>query len=61
MLLKLLMIYIVKFKKRMNAGQIKAFGVKVKSLNRVLKEYKNYKIEVDAYDLNLVSQDKKQQ
>jgi len=45
----------------MNAGQIKAFGVKVKSLNRVLKEYKNYKIEVDAYDLNLVSQDKKQQ
>jgi hypothetical protein len=28
---------------------------------RILKEYKNYKSEVDSYDLNVVSQDKKKQ
>lgn len=38
----------------------KTFQVKVKSLGRIFKEYKNYKIEVQAYDMNVVSQDKKQ-
>jgi uncharacterized protein YaaN involved in tellurite resistance len=33
----------------------------VRCLVRILKEYKNYKSEVDSYDLNVVSQDKKKQ
>jgi hypothetical protein len=45
----------------MDAAQIKAFQVKVKSLGRTLKEYKAYSAEVQAYDLNVVSQDKKKQ
>lgn len=39
----------------------KSFQVKVRSLARTLKEYKLYRTEVDAYDLNEVSQDKKKQ
>lgn len=39
----------------------KSFQVKVRSLGRTLKEYKSYRAEVDAYDLNEVSQDKKKQ
>lgn len=39
----------------------KAFQVKVRSLNRILKEYRNYQVEVQAYNLNEVSQDKKKQ
>lgn len=45
----------------MDAGMRKSFQVKVRSLVRTLKEYKAYKNEVEAYDLNVVSQDKKQQ
>lgn len=45
----------------MDAAKVKAFHVKVASLTRILKEYKSYQQEVGAYDLNLVSQDKKQQ
>ena len=45
----------------MDAAMVKAFHVKVASLVRTLKEYKSYKKEVDGYDMNLVSQDKKQQ
>jgi hypothetical protein len=45
----------------MDASAKKAFQVKVRCLVRTLKEYKAYRKEVQAYDLNLVSQDKKQQ
>jgi hypothetical protein len=45
----------------MDASMKKAFQVKVRTLVRTLKEYKNYKAEVEAYDLNVVSQDKKKQ
>ena len=45
----------------MDAAKVKAFHLKVASLTRTLKEYKSYQQEVGAYDLNLVSQDKKQQ
>lgn len=45
----------------MDTGMIKTFQVKVRSLVRILKEYKAYKTEVEAYDMNLVSQDKKKQ
>ena len=45
----------------MEASKKKAFHIKVKSLLRILKEYKNYKVEVESYDLNVVSQDKKKQ
>jgi hypothetical protein len=43
----------------MDASQKKAFQIKVKALARTLKEYKSYKQELDAYNLNEVSQDKK--
>lgn len=39
----------------------KAFQVKVRTLFRTLKEYKAYRGEVAAFDLNEVSQDKKKQ
>lgn len=45
----------------MDASTKKAFQVKVRCLVRTLKEYKAYKNEVDSYDLNVVSQDKKKQ
>lgn len=45
----------------MDASTKKAFQVKVRCLVRTLKEYKAYKNEVDGYDLNVVSQDKKKQ
>lgn len=44
----------------MDASMKKAFQVKVRTLVRTLKEYKNYITEVEGYDLNVVSQDKKQ-
>lgn len=44
----------------MDASMKKAFQVKVRTLVRTLKEYKNYITEVESYDLNVVSQDKKQ-
>ena len=37
----------------------KAFVIKVRALTRTLKEFKSYKQEVDSYDMNEVSQDKK--
>ncbi len=37
----------------------KTFQVKVRSLTRILKEFKNYKQELDAYNLTEVAQDKK--
>ena len=43
----------------MDASMKKAFGIKVRALNRTLKEFKSYKKEVESYDLNEVSQDKK--
>ena len=43
----------------MDASQKKAFNIKVKTLTRTLKEYKSYKQELEGYDLNKVSQDKK--
>jgi len=36
----------------MDAAMRKAFQVKVRSLTRTFKEYKNYKNEVEAYNLN---------
>jgi hypothetical protein len=45
----------------MDAAMMKVFQVKVRALARILKEYKIYKNEVEAYDLNIVSQDKKKQ
>lgn len=45
----------------MDASTKKAFQVKARCLARTLKEYKLYKNEVDGYDLNVVSQDKKKQ
>jgi protein subunit release factor A len=45
----------------MDASAKKSFQVKVRCLVRMLKEYKNYKNEVNGYDLNVVSQDKKKQ
>ena len=45
----------------MDAGMRKAFQVKVRSLTRTFKEYRNYQAELQAYDLTQVSQDKKQQ
>lgn len=39
----------------------KAFHVKVGSLVRTLKEFKGYRAELQTYDLNQVSQDKKKQ
>lgn len=45
----------------MDASAKKSFQVKVRCLVRTLKEYKNYKNEVEGYDLNVVSQDKKKQ
>ena len=43
----------------MDASQKKAFQIKVRALTRTLKEYKNYKQELEGYNLNEVSQDKK--
>ena len=45
----------------MDAGQKKAFHIKVHSVVRTLKEYKSYRTEVESYDMNQVSQDKKKQ
>ena len=45
----------------MDASMKKAFQVKVRTLVRTFKEYKNYKTEVQSYDMNVVSQDKKKQ
>ena len=45
----------------MDAAMKKAFTIKVRSLVRTLKEYKSYRNEVEAYDMNQVSQDKKKQ
>ena len=45
----------------MDASQKKAFVVKVRTLVRMLKEYKSYKTEVGGYNMNEVSQDKKKQ
>jgi cytochrome c556 len=45
----------------MDTAMIKTFQVKVRSLSRILKEYKGYKTEVAGYNMDLVSQDKKQQ
>lgn len=43
----------------MDASMKKAFVIKVRALTRTLKEFKSYKQEVDSYDMNEVSQDKK--
>jgi hypothetical protein len=43
----------------MDASQKKAFSIKVRALTRTLKEYRNYKLELEGYNLNEVSQDKK--
>ena len=45
----------------MDASTKKSFNIKVKVLGRTLKEYKAYKKEVEDYDMNQVSQDKKKQ
>ena len=45
----------------MDTSMKKAFQVKVRTLARTFKEYKNYKTEVQSYDMNVVSQDKKKQ
>lgn len=37
----------------------KSFKIKSKALERIFKEYKLYKAEFEAYDINQVSQDKK--
>ncbi len=37
----------------------KTFQVRVRSLARTLKEYKNYKVEVEDYDLAEIANDKK--
>lgn len=37
----------------------KAFKIKSKALERTFKDYKYYKSEFDAYNINEVSQDKK--
>lgn len=43
----------------MDSSLKKAFSIKVKIVTRILKEYKSYKQELETYDLNEVSQDKK--
>lgn len=44
----------------MDAGKKKTLLVKIKAVGRVLKEYSNYRAEVDAFDQTLIAQDKKQ-
>ena len=39
----------------------KTFQVKVRSLARILKEFKNYRQELEGYNLTEVSQDKKKE
>lgn len=43
----------------MDQQKKKAMIVKIKAVGRTLKEYKSYKSEVESFDMNEVSQDKK--
>ena len=43
----------------MDEAKKKALKVKIRAVGRTLKEYKSYKSEVESYDMNAVSQDKK--
>ena len=44
----------------MDAGKKKTILVKIKAVGRTMKEYNNYKQEVEAFDQTQVAQDKKQ-
>lgn len=44
----------------MDESQKKALLVKIKAVARTLKQFKAYKAEVANFDVNVVSQDKKQ-
>ena len=44
----------------MDAAKKKSLLVKIKAVGRTMKEYKNYKQEVEAFDQTQIAQDKKQ-